>query len=177
MAHLQPASQYDTETVKSKPPAYPQHGVGNLQPYYSSQGAAHFDQPTPSQYSVAGTHNVHQTGSTAGGGGATFNNLSTNTSGSGVLVNRHQEEMGAAGVGMQLRQAQGATGSGAGVIMGGGGAIGIQTGVPGAADEATLPAMKVLCKTAGCSFFAKPELENLCTNCYEDYYDDKKPDN
>ncbi|CAI8058539.1 OTU domain-containing protein 7B [Geodia barretti] len=178
MAHLQPASQYDTETVKSKPPASPQHGVGYLQPYYSSQGAAHFDQPTPSQYPVAGTHNVHQTGSTVGGGGATFNNLSTNTSGSGVLANRHQEEMGAAGVGMQLRQAQGATGSGAGVIMGGGDAIGIQAGLRGAADEATAPAVKVLCKTAGCSFYAKPELENLCTNCYDDYYyDDKKPDN
>ena len=152
----------ERETVKSKPPASPQHGV---QPYYSSQGAAHFDQPTPSQYSVAGAHNVHQTGSTAGGGGASFNNLSINTSGSGVLANRHQEEMGAAGVWMQLRQAQAATGSGAGVIMGGGGAIGIPAGL-------RLPAMRVLCKTAGCTFYAKPELENLCTNCYEDYYDD-----
>ena len=36
--------------------------------------------------------------------------------------------------------------------------------------------IRVLCKTAGCSFFAIEKLENFCSNCYEDYYGIKAPD-
>ena len=126
-------------------------------------------QPAPSQYSVAGA-----AGSTAAGGGTMFNNLNTNTSGRGVVASRQQEETGVAGVGMQLGQAQGATG-GVGVIMGGVGPVGIQAGIPaGASGEDPVPKKKVLCKTAGCSFYAKPELENLCTDCYREYYEENE---
>ena len=81
--------------------------------------------------------------------------------------------MGTVGAGLQLGQASGSSG----VIVAGGGAIGIQAGVSGPAAESTVPAKeKVLCKTAGCSFYANPLLENLCSGCYEEYYDIKLPD-
>ena len=30
---------------------------------------------------------------------------------------------------------------------------------------------KILCRTGGCSFYANEDLEGLCENCYEEYYE------
>ena len=116
----------------------------------------------------------------ARGGGVTLNDFNTNTSGTGVLTRQQEEEMGAVGVGLQSGQAQGAegaTGSG-GVIMAGGGPIGIQAGLPGSetTEAGGVGQEKMLCKTAGCSFYANPQLEYLCNDCYEDYYGEKIPE-
>ena len=166
MPHLQSTSQYDTEVVKSKPQASPQHGLGTM---YSSQGGQ-FSQPPPSHYSATSGPTV-STGNK--GGGPMLNNLNTNTSGSGVLAaNNQPEELGTVGLGLQSGQSQGATG-GAMPFIGGGGAAGIQPGVSSGAAGETTPKVKVLCKTAGCSFYADPKLENLCINCYEEYYEEK----
>ena len=59
-----------------------------------------------------------------------------------------------------------------GVIVGGGGTAGagfIQVGVSNPTNPPA-PRKKVLCKTAGCSFYGKEAWENFCSNCYEDYY-------
>ena len=163
LQHPQPpvSSQYGSETPTSRP--HPS-SHGN---YHPSQGQR-FAQQT--QYSVAGGASVRPAASS----GATFNNFNTNTSGSGVMAGQ-QEEMRSVGVGLQSSKAQGATGSG-GVIMAGGGQIGIQAGFPAHEAEAAAPKEKILCGTAGCSFYANPNLEGLCNNCYEEYYEEKIPD-
>ena len=68
--------------------------------------------------------------------------------------------------------------AGSGVIVGGGGSAGagfIQAGVSNQTNPPA-PRKKVLCKTAGCSFYANEKLGNFCSNCYEDYYGMKAPD-
>jgi hypothetical protein len=108
-----------------------------------------------------------------------FNNFNTNTSGTGVAT-RQPEEVATIGYGTRSGQAasvSGAVGGGGLLVDGGGATIGVQAGIPTAASEppGSLPKEKVLCKTAGCSFYANPKLENLCTNCYEEYYEEKIP--
>ena len=70
---------------------------------------------------------------------------------------------------------------GRGGVIGGrdGSSIGIQAGVPSAGNEASGSAPKrekILCRSAGCSFYANKDLEGLCSNCYEEYYDVKPPE-
>ena len=84
--------------------------------------------------------------------------LNTNTSGAGISA--LQEEMSTIGSGAhsQLHQEHGIAGAG-GVIGGGGSNHGIiQSGVPagssGASGVSGSAPRKILCRTAGCSFYA-----------------------
>ena len=101
----------------------------------------------------------------------TFNNLDTQTAGSGVYVGGAPGRMGGSDM-------PGVIGSDGGMISGsaiiGGAAVG-RSGMDAAASSAeeapTGPTGgKLLCKTPGCSFYAIPKFENFCLNCYEDYY-------
>ena len=136
----------------------------------------------------------------AAGGGNMLNNLDTNVTGTGISA--RSEEFSAVGSGVHsvhggaTAQGYGATGgyggaigggaapgiiggiAGSGVIVGGGGSAGagfIQAGVSNPTNPPA-PRKKVLCKTAGCSFYAIEKLENFCSDCYEDYYGMKPPD-
>ena len=186
-------SQFSTGTAAMKPKPQPSldsqltpHSVAgsvsgaNQPPYNSSQQyhvAGQYPQPGPSHYSGYKQQNL----SPPIGGGAMLNNLNTNTSGTGISA--LQEEMSTIGSGAhsQLHQGHGIAGGG-GVIGGGGGNHGIiQSGVPAGDSGASgvsgsAPRAKILCRTAGCSFYANEDLEGLCSNCYEEYYEVKPPE-
>ena len=167
------ASQYQTM----------QFGGGQQQPNVGSQnpasGATMFPHHTPS----SGT----------GAAAAMLNDLNTNKSGTGISSHL-QEEFGTIGGGMHSgqRQAHGYSGGagvggggviggasgGAGIIeVAGGNSIGIQARIKASPSEASgsqPKKEKVLCKIAGCSYYANPKLDNLCSNCYEDFYGNRQ---
>ena len=100
-----------------------------------------------------------------------FNNLDTQTAGSGIYVGITQDRMSGSGM-------PGVIGSNGGMTSGstiiGGAAVG-GSGMDAAASSAEVVSTgqsggKLLCKTPGCSFYAIEKYENFCMNCYEDYY-------
>ena len=194
------SGQYPTAAMKQKqhPPLQshlsPHSSAGNIGgtnlPYNPSQ-ADTYAQPAAGGYPGSRANHPQPNPSTTGGGRAMFNDLNTNTSGTGISA--HQEEVGTAGSGVHSGQGHGVMGGGrshaiiggggGGIIGGSAGSIGIRAGVPTAAGDSgasgstpntKLP--KLLCKTAGCSFYANPDLEHLCSNCYEEYYQMKAPE-
>ena len=189
-------NQYTPTPVKPKPRPPPHSGAGNMgvvnpYPQFSSQAEANrypdVTGQNSSQQNIAyrpgtGYTSGHDPQHTVRGNETAFNNLNTNASGAGISA--HQEEMGTAGSGAHPGQSHGIVGgnmgSRAGVIGGrDGSSIGIQAGVPTASNEASGSAPKrekILCRSAGCSFYANKELEGLCSNCYEEYYDVKPPE-
>ena len=189
-SHLSDPGQYNSAMKHKPPPPVPTPTVtGNVRgasPAYNLHQEQHYpdvvSQPVVQPTTREANLQMRSTTSRANEL-ATFNDLNTNTSGTGVPA--HQEEMSTIGRGMHSGQDRGIVGGvmgGRGGIHGaaGGSAIEIQAGA-GAGTTAAEPSgevprkEKVLCKTAGCSFYANPQLENLCSNCYEEYYEVKAP--
>ena len=168
--------------TKPHPPVHSRTGYmsGVAGPYHSHTPTLAGSEQYPAQHSHNSPHYpVSSSASVSRGSKSAFNNLNTNTSGTGIST--YQEEMGTIGRGIHSGQVQaqahGVLGGSGGIIGSGDGhSVGIQAGVPPrtTTSEATgsLPRKeKILCKTAGCAFYANPRLENFCTDCYKEYYE------